>query len=205
MAPCTIFRHLYNSIIFETMNDTVRRHPALSVEDYLELEKTASVKHEYIDGRIYALAGASKHHNRIALNIANRLLNASRGGRCRVYASDVKVRAADNRFYYPDVMVACGPESDDPHVEDAPCLIVEVISPSTESTDRREKLAAYKAMDSLRAYLIVHQDTRHVERFWRDEEGTWWDADPVGKGRAPVPCPEVTLTLDEIYEGVEVA
>jgi Uma2 family endonuclease len=181
------------------------RHRPLSVEDYLELEEMSSVRHEYIAGRIYALSGASKRHNQIALNIAGRLLSATRGGPCRIYMSDVKLRAAEDVIYYPDVMVACGPEGEHPLIEDAPCLVVEVISPSTETIDRREKLAAYKRIPTLQAYVIVDQDMRRVERHWRDPEGVWWDADLVGEGRVPLPCPEVELTLDEIYEGVQIS
>lgn len=179
------------------------RQPLLTVEDYLRLEEASSVRHEYVAGQIHALAGASRRHNRIALNMAARLMAAARGGPCRVYISDVKLRAAEDVIYYPDVMVACGLAGDEPLIEPAACVVVEVLSPSTERTDRREKVAAYKRMPDLRTYLIVHQDRRRVERHWRDDDGTWWDADAVDTGRVPIPCPEVVLTLDEIYEGVE--
>jgi len=100
-------------------------------------------------------------------------------------------------------MVACGPEGDDPLVEDDPCLVVEVASPGTETTDRREKLAAYKRMPGLRAYLIVAQNRKWVERHFRGEDGAWHRGDLVDEGRFPVPCPGTTLTLAEIYEGLE--
>jgi Uma2 family endonuclease len=93
-----------------------------------------------------------------------------------VYSESVKLRVADDVIYYPDVMVACGPEGDDPLVEDDLCLVVEVVSRSTETTDRREKLAAYKRMPGLEAYLIFSQN--------------------------PVPCPETELSLAQIYEGL---
>lgn len=184
------------------MAEPAIRHGTLSVEDYLRLEETSSVRHEYVAGAIYALAGASKRHNRLAGNFFARLLRAAEDGPCRIYMSDVKLRAAEDLVYYPDVMAACGPEDDDPLVEHAPCLVVEVTSPSTEVIDRREKLAAYKRIPSLEAYVIVHQDRRRVERHWRDEEGTWWDADLLDEGRVPLPCPEVELTMDNVYEGV---
>ncbi|MBA2617877.1 MAG: Uma2 family endonuclease, partial [Rubrobacter sp.] len=107
------------------------------------MEKTATVRHEYVAGEVYAMTGASRRHNRIAGNVYRRLADAAAGGPCRVYMETVKLRIEDV-FYYPDVMVACGPEPDDPYYEDDPCLVVEVVSPSTETTDRREKLAAYK-------------------------------------------------------------
>jgi Uma2 family endonuclease len=185
--------------------DPAVRHRPLSVEEYLELEEASSVKHEYVAGEIHAFAGATKRHNRIILNIVSRLWNASRESGCRVYTSDVKLRAAPDIIYYPDVMVACGPEGDDPLIEDAPCLVVEVTSPSTERTDRREKLIVYKQIPSLRAYLIVDKERRRVQRHWRDEEGVLWDADVSDAGRVPLPCPELELTLEEIYDGVSSA
>lgn len=183
-----------------TVAESVETHKLLTVEEYLELEETATVKHEYVAGTIHAMVGATKRHNRIALNIATRLIGAARGGSCRVYAMDVKVRA-ENVFYYPDAMVACDPENDDPLVEEAPCLIVEVASPSTQSTDRREKLLNYRKIPSLQAYLIVDQDRRWIERHWRGDDGDWRHGG-LDRGSMPVPCPETTLSLGEVYENL---
>lgn len=187
------------------MAEPATRHAPLSIEDFLRLEEISSTRHEYVAGEVYALAGATRRHNRIAGNVFARLHAAARGGPSRVYVSDVKLRAARDVIYYPDVMVACEPEGEDPLVEHAPCLVIEVMSPSTEMTDRREKALVYKGIASLKAYFIIHQDQRRVERHWRDEAGAWWHADVAGEGRVPVPCPAVELTLDEIYEGVEAA
>ncbi len=172
----------------------------MSVEDYLEMEKTATVRHEYVAGEVYAMTGASRRHNRIAGNVYRRLADAAAGGPCRVYMETVKLRK--DIFYYPEVMVACGSEPENPYYEDAPCLVVEVVSPSTESTDRREKLAAYKRVPGLKAYLILEQERMRVERHFRDEEGAWLRADLVEEGRFSVPCPEMSLALAEIYEGL---
>jgi len=179
-------------------------HKPLTVEEYLALEESASRKHEYVAGEIYAHAGATNRHNIIAGNIYALLWNAARGTDCRVYNSDTKLRAAEDIFYYPDIMVVCGGDDtgNDAVYQDAPCMVVEVASPSTASVDRREKLAAYKKLASLRTYLIVSQDERRVERHWRDEGGSWWHADLSGEGRIPVPCSESRLTLDQIYEGL---
>jgi Uma2 family endonuclease len=174
---------------------------ALSVEEYLRLEEASLERNEYVAGQIYALAGASLRHNRILGNIFGRLWAVARGGPCRVYAAEVKLRAADDVIYYPDVMVACGSETGHPLLEHAPCLVVEVISPSTGAIDRREKLAAYKRLPSLQAYLIVDQDQRRVERYWR-EEGEWWEQEIAEQGVVPIPCPATQLSLEEIYEGV---
>jgi Uma2 family endonuclease len=179
-------------------------HKPLTVEEYLALEETASRKHEYVAGEIYAPAGAINRHNTIAGNIYARLWNAARGTDCRVYNSDTKARVAEDVFYYPDAMVVCGDDDtgNDAVYQDKPCVVVEVTSPPTASVDRREKLAAYKKVPSLRAYLVVAQDERRVERHWRDEEGAWWHADLSGEWRVPVPCPETELTVDGIYDGL---
>ena len=166
------------------------------------MEETATVRHEYVGGMVHAMVGTTKQHNRIVGNIYAHLLGASRGSPCRVYVETVKLRAAEDTIYYPDVMVACEPE-DDPLVENFPCLVVEVASPSTGSIDRREKMLAYRKIPTLQAYLIVAQDERRVERHWRDESGEWFQGEAVGEeGFVPVPCPETKLTLAEIYEGL---
>ncbi len=166
------------------------------------MEETASVRHEYVGGMVYAQAGATREHVLIAGNIFAGLWNASRGGMCRVYQNDMKLRVADDVFYYPDVMVVCQPPGESRVFETSPCLIVEVASPSTESIDRREKMLAYRKIPTLRAYLIVAQDERRVERHWREESGEWRQGEAVGNGFVPIPCPETKLTLDEVYEGL---
>ena len=185
------------------MAERVTQQHLLTVEEYLKLEESATVRHEYVDGMIHAMVGATRRHNQIAINIVARLWNAARGGDCRVYASDVKVQAADDAiYYYPDVMVACGPEDDDPLVEHEPCLIVEVTSPSTETTDRREKAFTYRRIPSLKAYLIVDQNRRWVERHFRDANGEWHQGGLSDEGELPIPCPEMKLSFDDIYEGL---
>ncbi len=177
-------------------------HGPLTVEEYLKLEESVTIKHEYLGGEAYAMVGASRRHNEIASNISGILWNAARGGSCRVYSSDFKLRVSDDVFYYPDVMVECNTEEGDPLFEEEPCLVVEVTSPSTAMIDRREKLLSYRRIPTLKSYLIVHQEEVRVERHWRDEEGVWWRAELVGEGRIPIPCPETELTLSEIYEGL---
>jgi Uma2 family endonuclease len=183
--------------------ERVTPHGPLTVNEYLKLEESATVRHEYVGSEIFAMVGATKRHNRIVVIISSRLWGAAHGGDCRVYSESVKLRVSDDVIYYPDVMVARGPESEDPLVEDAPCLVVEVVSPNTETTDRREKLAAYKRMPGLETYLIISQDRRWVERHFRGGDGVWRRSDLVDVGRFPMPCPETEFSLDEIYEGLE--
>lgn len=174
----------------------------MSVEEYLEFERNSPVKHEYVGGHVYAMVGVSRRHSRISGNIFAALREAARGGLCRVHQSDMQVPTPDGPFYYPDAVVACGPEPEDPYLEDEPCLIVEVLSPNTASTDRREKLLSYRRLPSLLAYLIVEQDEALVERHFRDGNGQW-QTEFVGEGRLHVPCPpNARLSLAGVYEGL---
>jgi Uma2 family endonuclease len=172
----------------------------LSVEEYIRLELESPVRQEYVCGSVHALAGMTRRHNWISLNIASFLRSAAQGGPCRVSMENVRLHVWQDVQYYPDVMVACGPEPEDPYIEDAPCLVVEVLSPSTARTDRGEKLFFYRQMPSLRAYLIVDAERRHVERHWRAADGEWQAGAHTG-GAVAVPCPEVDLPLDAIYAG----
>jgi len=178
-------------------------HQLLTVEEYLAFEAAAATKHEYVAGEVYAMSGVTRRHARIVTNLVARLGTAARGGPCQVIAVDVKLRAATDRIYYPDVMVVCTPGRDDDLVLDDPCLVIEVTSPSTARIDRGEKLGAYRGLAPLRAYLIVDHRRRRVERHWRDAAGGWQRTDVSGDGSVPVPCPEIALTLDEIYEGID--
>lgn len=189
------------------MSESTVPHEPLTVEEYLELERTSEVRHEYVAGEIHAHAGGTRRHDVISGNIFALLWNAARNGPCRVHSSDRLLKAAEDVFYYPDVSVVC-PEDKDNMDEQAlfeqlPCLVVEVTSPSTREIDRREKMLAYRQIPSLKAYLVVDQEMMRVERYWRDDSGRWWRAEAVGsEGIVPIPCPETELTLPQIYEGL---
>lgn len=184
------------------MAESVALHPPLSVEKYLELERDSLIRHEYVGGQLYAMTGTTKRHNLIVGNIWAALREAARDTPCHVYSESVKVRTPEDIVYYPDVMVACEPDSDDPYVEREPCLLVEVISPTSELTDRREKLTAYTKISSLLAYLIVDQASQRVQLHARDDQGQWLQADFIGDGMIPVHCLRAELTLATIYEGL---
>lgn len=183
----------------------LRLAPPMTVDEYLAFEEDADVRHEYVDGYVYAMTGGSLRHNAIAGNIYKRLSRAAAAGGCRVFISDVKVRVGETRFYYPDVLAVCGPVDMDGAFVRNPCLIVEVLSRSTRAVDQREKVAAYRTIDTLTAYVTVEQSQRVVEWHFRDGPGAEWRLGAFAAGtartRIPIPCPEVGLTLDEIYEG----
>ncbi len=173
----------------------------LSEQDYLRDELSSEIRHEYVDGEIYAMAGAGEAHNLIALNIASKLRELARGGPCRVFISDMKLHVKTwKAYYYPDVMVTCDPADSQDYFKEQPVLLVEVLSPSTESTDRREKMLAYRTLSSLREYVLIAADKRRVEIYRRDELDEWQLA-ITGEilSLESVAC---RLTLDEVYEDV---
>ena len=175
----------------------------LSVADYLAFEECSEVKHEYINGEIYAMAGASARHNRITLNLASRLIGHLRGSPCEVFVADVKLHLKElgvEIFYYPDLMVCCDPNDRDPYYRTRPCLIVEVLSPSTERIDRREKLFAYQTIPSLREYLLIDPDKRCIE-IYRFGNPVRHEIHTEGSFR--LDCLDAELTVDEIYLDVE--
>lgn len=173
----------------------------LSFDEFLALEEVAERKYEYVDGYVYALAGAWRRHNDVAASIFLRLGQEAVGHGCRIYGSDMLLKAASavgEVGYYPDVHVVCDRTDLHERYSERPCIIVEVLSDSTKRIDRGEKLLAYTRIASLEAYLIVSQDQRRVERHWRD--GDEWQLELiVGEGVIPLPCIGGELSLDDIY------
>jgi Uma2 family endonuclease len=183
-------------------NTSLARGP-LSLEEFLAFENGAPQRHEFVRGRVFAMSGTTARHNTIVKNVDRKLTAASRGGPCKVYVIDLKVLAASDRVYYPDAVVVCTPHDDQTVMFDAPCLVLEVTSRSTRRVDRGEKLDAYLAMPSVRGYMIAEHDRRHVTMYTRAAGGEWLRDEIVGTGEVVVPCPTTSLSLDDIYEGVE--
>jgi Uma2 family endonuclease len=175
----------------------------LTVDEYLEAEKTALVRREYVAGQIYAMAGASDAHNTIAGNFFAALRSKLRGGPCRVYVSDMKVRVeAVNALYYPDVVVTCDPEDNGEYVKTRPCLIVEVTSPSTTVTDHREKLLAYRKLASLREYVMATQHEMKVEIYRLDPRGNWWLEPYSPDDSFKLESVDMEVAVKDLYEDV---
>jgi Uma2 family endonuclease len=174
----------------------------VTFDEYLELEEASTEKHELVDGELHAFAGGTGRHGRIVSNLMVQLGNAALDTQCTVFASDMKIRLSEKRGYYPDVMIACDPFDDTlPFITD-PCVVVEVASPSTAQTDRREKLPAYRQLANLQLVLLVAQDRMRVERHWRDANGIWWEA-VLGPGdHIPIPCIDVELPVTALYRGM---
>jgi Uma2 family endonuclease len=175
--------------------------------EYLDLERKAEIRSEYIAGHIYAMSGASRRHNLIAGNLHGLIWNQLRGRACEAYMGDMRVKVSPTGMYtYPDLIVVCG----EPRFEDAyadtllnPVVIVEVLSESTEAYDRGEKFAHYRRLETLREYVLVAQDKIRIEHYLR--EGEQWIlseiSDPDGTLRlVTVDC---HVSLAAIYEKIE--
>jgi Uma2 family endonuclease len=175
----------------------------MTLDEYFAFEEGSELRHEYVHGRLHVMLGVTQAHSRIVGNIVYKLWPVARTGRCRVHHGDFMVKVG-NVIYYPDVMIACGCVPGDIRLEDAPSVIVEVLSPSTERTDRGEKTMVYHRIPTLETYLVVEQDRRLVDRHWRDESRGWQREAIVETGSVSIPIVELPLTLDEIYDGVEI-
>ena len=172
--------------------------PRLTPEEYLEGEKIAEVRHEFVDGFVYAMVGTSLRHSDIKMNITAWLRSRMPTG-CGLYNGDVKlmVRAdTDTSFYYPDVFVSCGPREPEAHYLRDATLVVEILSPSAERTDRGEKFQAYTAMSSVTDYMLVSQDGACVEVFrrqhgWKREIYAMGDVIALDAIQHPLPVAEI--------------
>jgi Uma2 family endonuclease len=174
----------------------------INVVEYLAGERESVVRHEYVAGEVYAMAGASDRHNRIALNIASRLNNHLAGGPCETFISDMKIKVAADVFYYPDVVVTCDAAGADAYFRTEPRLIIEVISPTTERIDRHEKMMAHKSVPSLQEYVLVSQDEPRVEVYRRKDKEWEVSAFTDAEEQLRLTSVELSLSVGEIYRNV---
>ena len=176
--------------------------PPISEEEYLRLERAADFKSEYHGGEVFAMSGGSPNHSFIGARMVSILDRQTPHG-CRVFTSDFRVRIPAGKSYvYPDCGLVCG----DPDVSDAdnllnPALLAEVLSPSTESYDRGKKFALYRMVESLRQYLVVHQDHRHVEYYSKQDDGSWVLREYKGaESSFTIARFGITIALAELYQ-----
>ena len=197
----------------------------ITVEEYLKLEQDAEIRHEYVAGQFYAMTGSSREHNLIATNLISLLRPHLRGGSCRAFVSDMKVQIKTNNqgadlFYYPDVVVTCNPQDRKRYFLTSPCLVIEILSPSTQTTDKREKRCDpadvssakerasrrrinYQSLDSLQEYVLVSQDEIKVEIYRRDNQGDWTVETLDKDDDLVLDSVGLTLTMADIYENVD--
>ncbi len=175
----------------------------MSAEEYLAWEREQLDKHEFHFGEIFAMAGGSPRHNFLVSAVGGELRNALRASGCRVFSSDQRIGAgAGKRYVYPDAVVVCGATRLEEGTTDVlanPSIVVEVLSPATESYDRGEKWAAYQRLPSLTDYVLVAQDRKRIEHYRRDTGDTWHYRE-LGDGENLF-LGDATVAIDAIYEG----
>lgn len=178
-----------------------------SEDDYLTMEATSAFKHEYLNGQIYAMAGATGEHDTIAGNLYIAFGIHLKGKPCRPFSSDIRVRV-DRGFFYPDVLIDCGYDSHQAMFAGEPILIVEVLSNSTRRFDLGEKFNYYQKISSLQEYVVVEQDIMRVDIYRRDsakQRGTKnWSATRYQKGDiVEFTSIGLNLPIEDIYDRIE--
>ncbi len=184
------------------MNANAARQTKISIEDYLQGELISEIKYEYVNGEVYAMAGAKRAHNIISMNLSGLLHQHLRGTPCQAYGSDMKVgilTATDDYFYYPDLQVSCEKNTHELYNTE-PKLIIEVLSDSTERIDRAEKFRDYRKLASLEEYVLVAQDTPRVEIYRRAEN--WELALFTQADTFCLNAIDLCLKVSEVYENV---
>lgn len=172
----------------------------ISEAEYLQDELVSDIKHEYIDGYVYAMAGASRNHERITGNVYRKLGNHLENTPCEPFSSDLKVKAGRS-FFYPDVMVVCKDTGGNDYYTEMPIILVEVLSKSTRRTDETTKRMAYQTIPTLQEYVLIEQDIVDVE-VCRHSEG-WVSRHYFMGDNVTFESVDLTLTVEEIYYRVE--
>jgi Uma2 family endonuclease len=184
----------------------LRKKSYLSEEAYLEFEEQSDIKHEYVEGDVYAMAGASTNHNLITGNLFFQLRSVcGKNSGCKIFTSDMKLRIENGHFYYyPDVMLSCEKDDNEEFYKEKPCLIAEVLSKSTARIDQKEKWQTYQKIPSLRYYLLVDSRQQKVDYFMRNELNEWICSELSADESLTIECENFTaaLTLADIYEEV---
>jgi len=179
-------------------------------QEYFAMEETAEYKSEYFHGEIFAMAGGTPDHNRITVDLASALNSMFIGGSCEAFASDVRVQIDTNKHYtYPDVVVVCGEIEFAEGRKDTianPIAIMEVLSDSTKDYDRGTKFTAYRTIKTLREYVLIEQDSVHVEAFFKEDDGTWRLREYFDiKEMLPLKSLQMEIPIKDIYNRVSLA
>ena len=178
-----------------------KKYNLMSEQAYLDGELLSDIRHEYIEGEVYAMVGAHKYHNQIVMTVSNVFYNHLLGKPCQPYASDMKVKI-DRKYFYPDVMVDCSNEETDYFVEQ-PSIIVEVLSKSTRQHDKTVKRLAYFQIASLKEYVLIEQDFVEIE-FWSRDENNYWQQSVYYLGDdIHFQSIDLTVSVEDIYRQVK--
>lgn len=176
-----------------------------TVEEYLAYEEETGIKHEYIDGEIFAMAGGTDNHSWIAMNASSELVQGLKGSPCHVRNSDMRVKIAESKFVYPDFSVVCGKTTfadDKRTMLTNPTLVAEVTSDSSENYDRGAKADYYRSLPSVEAYLILDQDRVHAQLYTRHEVGWLLREFSTRDDIIPLEALDCSLPLSEVYRDI---
>ena len=177
-----------------------------TVDEYLAFERESEIRHEFLDGEIFAMAGAEPAHNDIFSNTHNSLMNQIKGRPCKVNGPDMRVKTASGLYTYPDISVVCGERQfndDRPRTLLNPTVIVEVLSPSTEAYDRGDKFHHYRSIPAFREYVLISSTRQQIEHFARQADDSWRIAVlDSADGTLALTSIDCTLTLADVYVGV---
>jgi Uma2 family endonuclease len=172
-----------------------------SFEEYVAYEVTSDVRHEFIDGNVFVTVGGTKLHNLITTRAAMKLFEVALQLGCAVYSSDVILRVPSGKGFYPDVFVTCDSSMDSAQVVQRPCIIIEVLSTSTEIFDRREKWEQYQQIPALEQYVLLSQREIAAEVYSR-QDSKWLYERFTGDAKLRFSSLEVDVSLPEFYEGI---
>lgn len=183
-------------------------HPIFTEAEYLALEAVSETKHEFYRGEIIMMAGVSPRHDTIVVNTLASLHAQLRGGNCRAYTSDIRVKAAKRTsYFYPDIKVVCGEPQfnhDNPPCLLNPTLVIEVLSPSTKNFDLGAKADDFRTLDSLQELVLIVQDKARIQRYRRNPDNSWTLEEVSGTAASmTLPSISCTLALADVYAGVE--
>jgi Uma2 family endonuclease len=178
--------------------------PHFTPTEYLEWEEQQEFRHEYVDGEVYTMTGGTLNHSAIAGNFHNILKNHLRGSGCKVFNSDAKVQVLEsNSYLYPDISVTCD-DRDRRATKfiSYPCLIVEVLSPTTEAYDRGDKFALYRRSTTLQDYVLVSTNMMRVDLYQRNERGRWEILSYDAADTIELPSVNLSVLVEQIYEDI---
>ncbi|PSB56153.1 Uma2 family endonuclease [Chamaesiphon polymorphus] len=179
--------------------------PRFTPEEYFAWEEQQEVKHEYFNGEVYAMSGGTQNHGRIAVRLVSLIDNHLDDSDCAVFNSDVRVKIEESEKYvYPDASVTCDArDRDTPNYVAYPCLIIEVLSPSTEAYDRGKKFKLYQRSSSLIDYVLVSAEEIEIDIFHKNERGIWEVVNYVAGDTVEIASIDLNFAIERVYRGIE--
>ena len=179
--------------------------PRFTPEEYFAWEEQQLERHEYIEGEVYAMTGGTQNHSDIALNFGSLLKNHLRGSGCKTFNSDLRIKIFEsNKYVYPDLSVTCdNRDKTTPQYITHPCLIVEVLSPSTAAYDRGDKFRMYRQNPSLIDYILVDTNKMAIDLYRKDEAGNWYIINYESGDSIELKSVNLTAPIEQIYEEIE--